>query len=302
MKFQFSFEGKYELIFANGQPYQNNIGALMTSVIDMDWEVFKSQVNDWRQKEIPYVCWDKQVDAILKAVKCHPVLRAYLLSAVYDRTLIEKLQTLSETKTILHSILETLVDEDRSDYVIRLYEALNRLINTKSQVCIDSAEHVKRMRISEQKQIKTQLPEGMRVSFVTEEITALVFRELRHLCTNEFIIRKCAHCRGFFWTRTTNKVYCTRIVPGRHATCSQYGPRRKRQVDKRPAYNLYWTYRARAFHLSADEGNRQAFQTWIAATQPYKGRARRGEISLEEMHTLLKNIEQQVFPAAGSLG
>ena len=274
----------------------------MTSVIDMDWAVFQSQVNDWRQKEIPQVCWDKQVDAILKAVKCHPVLRIYLMSAVYDRTLIEKLQMLSEAKMILHSILETLVDEDRSDYIVRLYDELHRLTNTNSQICLDSAEHVKRMRLSEQKQLKALLPEGMRVSFETEEITALIFRELRHLCANAFIIRKCAHCRGFFWTRTTNKVYCTRVVPGRHATCSQYGPRRKRQVDKRPAYNLYWTYRARAFHLSANEGNRQAFQTWITATQPYKGRARRGEISLEEMNTLMQKIEQKVFPSAVSLG
>ena len=121
--------------------------------------------------------------------------------------------------------------------------------------------------------------------------------ELRQLCIDQHIIRKCANCRRFFWTRITKKIYCSRIAPGRATTCSQYGPRRKRQIGKRPAFNLYWKYRTEAFQRMSQEKDSRAFQAWVKATQPYKEAARRGEISVEEMKRIMEKTEIQVFPA-----
>ncbi len=298
MIFQFSFDNKNELIIANGQPYINNNGALLLSIVDIDWEAFLSQVMSWVDKEIPAVCWDKQVDTILETVKCHQVLRSYVIDAVYKDKLIETLKTMSAIKRELVSILEMLIDEERNTYTVRLFEHVHSLENRDVQVFKTGPEQVRKLTRMEQISIQKELFEGMRVRYKTEDLSALVFREIRFLCEHQFIIRKCSHCRGFFWTRTTNKVYCNRIVPGRHATCTQYGPRRKRQIQKRPAYNLYWLHRTEAFHHASRHEDRHAFQAWIKAAQPYKSLARRGEISPEDMSVAMQQIEKLIFPTA----
>lgn len=300
MEFLFSFNNKYEFIIVNDHLYKNNIGALITNVIDIDWESLQNQISEWVKNEIPVACWDKQVDAILDSLKCHHVVRLYLMEAVYKKTLPDKLKELSETKQKLVSILEFLVDENANDYISKLYEQFHDDVNCNVQTYFQVQKQVKTIPRQKQAIIKKQNPVEINIRFSTDNIEAIIFRELRFICANQFVIRKCAHCRRFFWTRTTNKVYCNRIVQGKKATCNQYGPRRKRQIEKRPAYNLYWNHRAKAFHTAIKQDDKLAFQAWIKEAQPYKSLARRGEISLEDMCDALVKIEQRIFPTGCS--
>ena len=125
MEFYFSFNQKTELIVVDEQRFTHDIGALLQCVIDTDWTAIQKQINLWIKKEIPSICWSKHVDQMLEYSKCHPVLRKYLYHTAENGTLSGEIQMLTETKETLNAIFEALVDEDKNEYAMRLFELLH---------------------------------------------------------------------------------------------------------------------------------------------------------------------------------
>ncbi len=297
MEFQFSFETNRELIIIDGQLYINPIGTLLQSVLDIDWSAQQKQLEKWERNEIPKTCWYEQISKEIEKQNCHPVIKYYLEQAASDGTVDEKINTLARAKKILLAMLEAIVDEDRSEYDARLYEQFYEQAKEHIQ-----APAIRKISGQDQQKRSCEDPDVLSKSdqndlYATKNLTVMLCLELRQLCLDLCIIRKCANCRRFFWTHITKKIYCNRTVPGRTTTCSKYGPQRKYYVGKRPAFNLYWKYRTKVFQRMSQEKDRHAFHAWVKITQPYKEAARRGEISVDEMKKRLEKAELKVFPA-----
>lgn len=300
MEIYFSFNTKQELIILNEQKYTHEIGALLQCVTDTDWSALQSQVELWAENGVPAVCWGKHIDTLLQSVQCHPLIRKLLADASGKGTVIQEIKDLIEAKRVIKHIFETLVDEDRNEYAMRLYELFHEEITSDVRMWLNELDTIKAM--PDEKILplyRNELEINLKdfpVVFITDRLQTILFRELRFICTNHFIIRKCINCRNFFWTRSTTKMYCNRPVPLRKTNCSQYGPRRKRQMEKRPAYKLYWHQREKTFSRSLQAKDHSLFRAWLRATDPYKNRAKHGDISLEEMAHNLSVIEQRIFP------
>jgi len=296
----FSFNTKQELIVVDGQTYTHEIGALLKCIIDTDWMMLLHQVEQWAQNGTPAAFWGKHIDSLLQSLQCHPLIRKLLAEMSDKKIVVQEIEKLIETQKALKHVCETLVDEHRDEYAIRLYELFHEEITQETQLWLSRMEEVRTSSDGKTLQLADQLQQDFPVIFSTKNLQTIAFRELRFICTNHFYIRKCVNCRNFFWTKSTTKMYCNRPVPLRKTNCSQYGPRRKRQMEKRPAYKLYWNQRDRMLSQALHRNDHSVFYTWLKETAPYKERARRGDISLEEMLHILNEIERHLYPSLSS--
>lgn len=296
MEFHFSFSPKEELIVIDEHVYTHDIGALIQCVIDTDWIEIQNQVELWMKHEIPSLYWGKHIEKILVNVNCHPAIRNYLVKVSENGILAKEIQSISKTKEILRTMFETLVDEDKNEYAMCIYELFHEQFRQGTEGIIEKLDNMKWVSAAMQSILTDDLKKKFRMLYVTDDLSMLLYREVRFLCSNHFIIRKCINCRNFFWTQSTTKMYCSRAIPHRKATCSQYGPRRKRQLEKRPAYKLYWSQRNKIFAQAMRDENAQAFRRWVKAAAPYKELSEHGDITLEEMAHALNIIEGQIFP------
>ena len=296
MVIQYSFNKQYELITLNGESFLNDFGSLTQSLIDTDWSVIQSEIIKWQSQEMPMFCWMKRLIYILEATGCNVVLRRYLENLKDERQVIHEIESFASLKKAADYTFQNLLDEDKNYYKTRFEEIV--LLSFGHYGCehINNLQKAKLVKPLEELSQKYSDKGSFEEFFETNNFQTLLFDEFQHICSGNYIIRKCSNCRDIFWTPQSKQIYCSRVDPIRKKSCKYDGPIKRHIKGKKSAYNYYWEKRTKLFKQITRADNHDYFIAWTKATAPYKELARYDRISLHDMVSVLNKIENELAP------
>ena len=300
MKFRFSFSHKKELIFIEEKPQMSEPGALLKNIIDTEWTAQKNYIKTLYHKYLDTSSEEEALFLIKYALKdedLHPAIAFSLQNSEDYNQLNYQLERLEECKNVVLYVLEFLVDEEQSLYEERLcYLFADE--NCLYKEFFNSLGSANILSVRERNKSMYYQTEDFPYLFETDDLVVLAIQQLQYICSNQFYIRKCAHCKKFLWTRKMNKVYCDRVLSPRGKTCAQIGPAKLWNNNNSKAYALYWSYRKRLFNRATVEGNDYRYTQWLIETEDYKEKAKNNQIPYEVMKQILDKIEQEIYTQA----
>ena len=130
--------------------------------------------------------------------------------------------------------------------------------------------------------------------YCSDDICALVFLELEHICTVNGIVRHCGHCGRYFLSFTKNARYCERITDWEQGrTCKDVAAMAKyldaiRGDEARKLYRrLANTYQMRCSRAPACYP-RASYEDWLDEAKGYVEAYGRGEIDFQQLEERLR--------------
>jgi len=262
------FEDKTEYADVEDTLTKHQIGQLLFSFLDIDWDKLVAEISKFR-KQYPS---DADIQKYYSELKdrfrdAHPFLshRIGRLTLEPDpdnlKELYLKLSEFARFKAEISGAIYMTVDADGEHSELSLIQRYHLLqlggpelsIQAQKMYSLVSIQH----RISEngkrvfglsKREITPELVDKVADSdlsaytfYCSDDICALVFLEFEYMCTESYAIRKCGRCGRYFLPYSGVSLYCDRPVDTDGRTCKDIAAKEKymRKVNSDAAKRLY---------------------------------------------------------------
>jgi len=262
------FEDKTEYTDVEDTLTERQIGQLLFSFLDVDWDRLVSETSELRQLFPDGTLIKKYYSKLRESFSCaHPFLVHMIgrltletdpdaLKALYIR-----ISELARFKTEINEAIYKTIDADGQyneltpiqRYHLLQFGGPELSIQAQKMYDLISIQH----RISEngkrifslgKREITPELLDKVADSnlsaytfYCSDDICALVFLEFEYMCTVGHVIRKCGYCGRYFLPFSAMSLYCNRPADSGGKTCKDIAAKEKynRKVNSDTARKLY---------------------------------------------------------------